>query len=80
MIASNTGGVPEIIENGYNGLLVKPGDVNELHEALVKLINNEQIRKTFGKKATEKIDLKFSSKSIEDKIDQVYQDLLNRYK
>jgi len=77
LIASNTGGVPEIIENGYNGLLVEPGNINELYKALEYLIKHEDIRKEFGYNAKRKVESKFSHTVIESKIDSVYQKLLN---
>lgn len=36
LIASNTGGIPEYLDHGVNGLLVKPGSSRELHLAVVK--------------------------------------------
>jgi len=40
VIASNVGGIPEIIKNGVNGILVKPGDAYELANAVESLINS----------------------------------------
>lgn len=39
VIASNIGGIPEIIKDGDNGLLFKPGDVNDLAKTIKKLDN-----------------------------------------
>jgi len=40
VIASNIGGIPELIQNGQNGYLFKAGDVDGLRAILEKLINN----------------------------------------
>lgn len=77
LIASNTGGVPEIIENGYNGLLVEPGNINELHNAIEYLLTHKEKRKEFGYNSKKKVESKFSPATIEKKIDSVYQILLN---
>ncbi|MDO8555228.1 MAG: glycosyltransferase family 4 protein [bacterium] len=45
VIASNTGGIPEIIENGKSGFLIRPKNSDELASVLEKLINNELLRK-----------------------------------
>ena len=76
LIASNTGGVPEIVENGYNGLLVLPGDVNELADAIEILNKNGILRKQFSANSVLRIKEKFSSSVIVSKIDKVYQSLL----
>ncbi len=80
LIASNTGGVPEIVESEYNGLLVAPGDVDELAKAIEKLAINHELRKRFGDNAKERVAAKFSHESIVNKIDQVYQELLSTNK
>lgn len=41
VVASNTGGIPEIITNGYNGFLFETGNVRELASILSKIINND---------------------------------------
>ena len=41
----------EIIDNGINGILVSPGNVNELFLATEKLINNDSLRLRIGKEA-----------------------------
>lgn len=76
LIASNTGGVPEIVENGYNGLLVFPGDVTELTNAINILHTNNILRKRYSANSLERVKEKFSSHVIESKIDKVYQSLL----
>src|SRR5215211_621078 len=43
IIASNVGGVPEIIENEVNGLLVPPADSDALTRACLKLIQNHEL-------------------------------------
>lgn len=79
LIGSNTGGVPEIIENGYNGFLVKPGSSKEIVNSIKTLINNKELRTKFSENAKVKIQEKFSYKSIEEKIDEVYKNLLKDY-
>jgi len=44
VVASNVGGLPEIIENGKSGILVPPNDPKALADALVTLLTNETLR------------------------------------
>lgn len=78
LIASNTGGVPEIVKDGYNGRLVSPGNAKELSKALSQLINNRHLINQFGNNAKKNIQSKFTSKSIENKLEYVYESLLKR--
>ncbi len=61
VIASNVGGVPEIIEDGVDGLLVPPGNPEILAKKLLFLLEMTE-RKKISKKARAKILEKFSLK------------------
>jgi len=57
-------GENEIIENEKNGILVRPGNVNELYLAIEKLINDNSLRLRIGKEATKISEkLEFSKKA-----------------
>jgi glycosyltransferase involved in cell wall biosynthesis len=58
-IASNVGGVPEIISDQRDGLLVTPGSVGELSAAIRRLASDRAERKRMGELAREKVRLKF---------------------
>lgn len=76
LIASNTGGVPEIIEPNYNGILVPPGDVKALTNAMTEIYSDDKLRRRLGDNAYKRVNEKFSNKDIEAKISDVYQALL----
>ena len=46
IITTDVGGIPTIIKNGFNGLLVKPGDVNQIKTALQKILVNNSLKQT----------------------------------
>ncbi len=50
-VASHVGGIPELIDNGANGLLVSPADVHELAAALDRLVSDDQLRRTLSARA-----------------------------
>jgi glycosyltransferase involved in cell wall biosynthesis len=48
VVASATGGVPEVVEDGGNGLLVPPGQALPLAEAILALLRNPDRRRSLG--------------------------------
>ncbi|AMN46926.1 hypothetical protein ACG33_07415 [Steroidobacter denitrificans] len=48
VVASAVGGLPNIILDGFNGLLVQPGDQQELYLALQSLVNSAELRNRLG--------------------------------
>ncbi|NJD54145.1 MAG: glycosyltransferase family 4 protein [Candidatus Methanoperedens sp.] len=77
VIASNVGGVPEIIEDGVDGLLVPPGNSEILAEKLLFLLDNESERIKISKKAREKVLEKFTSKIMTNQTEKIYEQILN---
>lgn len=71
IVATNTGGTAEFIEDGKNGLLVKPKK-ESLVEALTMLITDEGLRKRFGKAALQKASLGFTEEKITKEFERVY--------
>ncbi len=47
-IATDVGGIPEVITNGYNGLLVSPKDPASLAAAMLKVLNDDNLRNELG--------------------------------
>lgn len=73
-IATNVGGVSEIIDSDIDGLLVRPGRPKELVQVICKML---KIRKnTFGAKIQEKTSKKFDFQQMVDRTISVYNHLL----
>ena len=53
IVASRIGGVPDVIKDGENGLLVPPKYVNSLASSIIYLLENEGVRRKMGKNAKE---------------------------
>jgi glycosyltransferase involved in cell wall biosynthesis len=51
VVASRVGGTPDILKDGYNGLLVEKGDVEGLAEAVTKILSDETLRKRLSEGA-----------------------------
>lgn len=65
VVASNVGGIPDLIEDGMTGKLVIPGDVQGLSSSLLELVENPEKRLTWGEKARLKAIQYFN---IEDRV------------
>ena len=50
LIATNVGGIPEIIKNSFNGLLINP-DSTELEDAILKIIPDDNLKNNLIKNA-----------------------------
>jgi glycosyltransferase involved in cell wall biosynthesis len=59
-IASNVGGVPSLIRDGQNGLLINPKDVPSLKAALENLVRDPELRRRLGMAARRTIADEFS--------------------
>ncbi|MFT6029690.1 MAG: glycosyltransferase involved in cell wall biosynthesis [Oleiphilaceae bacterium] len=53
VIASNTGGIPDIIEHEKTGLLIEPGNAQELSDAIERLSNDQELREQLQTNAKE---------------------------
>ncbi len=73
IIASDTGGVKEQVQNNVNGLLYQPGDVNGLAESMKKMMNKKMIEK-MGRHSLNKVTNDFS----ESKMVEKYASLFSR--
>lgn len=74
IVASSIGGIPDLVENGVNGLLVPPRNVDELSKAILYLLKNEDIRIKMGKNGKEKAKF-YSWELIAEKTKKVYEQL-----
>ncbi len=72
VIASNVGGIPEIIDQLESGILVRPGDQKELSKALSILLANAAKRDELGKALQQKTTKNFSTQQMFEKTEKVY--------
>lgn len=60
VVVTNIDGYREIIDDEKNGLLVNPDDIQEIGEALLKLIENENLRKMYSTNGRKHIEAYYS--------------------
>ncbi len=72
-IASDINAVPEVIEEGKNGLLIKSGSAKELAEAVEKLVNDPKQRAALGENAMNTVFKNFEERVIGRKMLELYK-------
>lgn len=74
VIASRTGGIPEVVDDGINGLLFTPHDFDQCIVLLKQLLENDARNKALGLKSREKAKL-FSLQNFETELSEIYRSL-----
>jgi glycosyltransferase involved in cell wall biosynthesis len=77
IIASNVGGIPEVVKNGYNGILIPPKDENLIYENCVYLYENKNVRDFLGKNAHYTVLENFNGDKAIKLLTSLYMDLMN---
>jgi len=75
VIAARSGGIPEIIRHQQDGLLVAPGNVEELQAALTSLLRDQSIRERYAKSALGRAE-RFSLDSHVVKMVEIFENTL----
>lgn len=76
VVATSVGALPETIESGVDGLLVTPGDVAGLAEAVSSLVDDRVLRRKMGEKARIKAEQGFSRDVMRDQLIATYEDVI----
>ena len=76
VIASNAGGLPEVIEHGKSGFLITPGDVDTLAKYMLLLIEDRDLRKKMGDIAHNIAIEKFHPDKIVPQYESLYKRVL----
>ena len=76
VIASNMGGITEVVTHGRDGYLVSPSDVEELRESMIKMAQNRQKAVEMGLEGRKKVESHFHPQKYYAEIIKVYQKVL----
>ncbi len=80
VIASDVGGLPEVVLDGITGLLVPPGDINALAEAMFSLLTDPQLRIQMGQAGREFVLQHYRWEDNAKLMESLYYDILGTFK
>ncbi|NWF93034.1 MAG: glycosyltransferase family 4 protein, partial [Syntrophaceae bacterium] len=78
IVATNSGGVPEMLDNGRAGILVEKGNAHALAQGVLYLIQNPALAKELGQAALQRAKTVYSIQEHARKIEHLYEDILSR--
>jgi N-acetyl-alpha-D-glucosaminyl L-malate synthase BshA len=77
VVATNIGGIPEVVKHNINGFLSEVGDTDDMANNIVKLIKDKNLYKKFSEESREIARNNFNQKEIINNFLNLYKELLN---
>ncbi|MEK4223244.1 N-acetyl-alpha-D-glucosaminyl L-malate synthase BshA [Bacillus sp. FSL W8-0116] len=77
-IGTNVGGIPEVIQNGVNGFICEPGDLADIVQKSLYLLENSEIHRQFSERSVLTVKQKFYSQKIVNRYESIYLSLLQQ--
>jgi glycosyltransferase involved in cell wall biosynthesis len=77
IVATQAGGIPEIVTDGVNGLLAPPRDAPALAQAIVRALKDPDLRHRMGKAGFDRVRARFTVERMVAETASVYQRLVN---
>lgn len=75
VLSTPVGGIPSVVKEGENGLLVPPGDIDRMYQAIMKLASDPSLRETMGTCSLE-ISRDYLVENVKKELDAFYDRLL----
>jgi len=77
VIGTNVGGIPEMVTHKENGLIIRPKNTNDIVDSVVKLIEDDKLKKELGRNARQTVRQQFDWGKIAMKTKEYYQKLID---
>ncbi|MCS7119888.1 MAG: glycosyltransferase family 4 protein [Nitrososphaerota archaeon] len=77
VIASNVGGIPEVITDGLNGLLFRRGDIKDLAEKIIHLLSDRKLAEFLGLRAKYTVRKRYDWDVVAEEVERVYENIAN---
>lgn len=78
VVATRVGGIPEVISDGVNGLLVSPGDAQGMAASILRLLEDPAASRKMGEEGRKRVAGSFTVDKMVGGTEQVYIDLVSR--
>jgi glycosyltransferase involved in cell wall biosynthesis len=79
VVATNVGGIPEILHDNKCGILVPPNNSQKLAEAIQFFLDNRDIRIKFGRQGRMMVQERFSLDSVVEKLSKIYDEAISKF-
>jgi len=79
VIATPVGGIPEVIRNHENGILIPTNDSISLAKAIQFLLENKEVRTRFGREGRKRIVKNYSLEAAVEKLRRIYEQLIHSF-
>jgi phosphatidyl-myo-inositol dimannoside synthase len=79
VIATACGGTTDLVENGVNGLLVPPGDLQKLTDAIGSLLTNDTFCRDLGRRGADLVRRKYRFEDFKVELDRILRELGESY-
>lgn len=79
IVASDLGQISEVIKNNQTGILVEPENINQLSDAIIKLLKDDCLRSTIGMNAQNEAIIKYSWERYIQELIKIYDPLIMQY-
>ena len=76
VVASNVGGIPEVLLDGETGLLAQPGELDGFVRQIGLAVNDSELRLRLGRAAAARASQEFSIQKAVGRIERLYDELL----
>jgi len=76
LVATDAGGIPDIVENGVTGKLVPPGDAHAMAQAAIAYLSDDSAAQAAGKAGYERVRAHFTNRIMTEKIRALYAEVL----
>jgi glycosyltransferase involved in cell wall biosynthesis len=76
VVATSVGGIPEVVKDGTTGILVPPGDISKISQAIIALLSDSAKRQSYGREGRRWVSGKFSVEIMAKNTSSLYEELV----
>ena len=78
VVASQVGGIPEIVEEGRTGYLLNPEDSGAIAERVIRLLQNPELRRRMGREGRTFVETYYDNRLMLQRLEKFYRELIER--
>jgi len=74
VVSTDVSGIPELIQDGENGLLMSEGDIDALAQALERILDEAPLRESLARRARTTIEMEFNLETIAGNLERLFRE------